>query len=116
MKTTLSSITFDPVGVVHLRTVGGQTLGATKRRMNRVATLDGGAAFNDFGYSEADRTITLTWQPTSAATEAAVERLLMLYTQLHLATPKGFFVVAPEVYTPGASESTLTLLVVSKLT
>ena len=40
----------------------------------------------------------------------------MLYTQLHLATPGGFFVVAPEVYAPGAAESTLTLLVVEKLT
>jgi hypothetical protein len=39
----------------------------------------------------------------------------MLYTQLHLATPKGFFVVAPEVYTPGDAESTLNLLVVRKL-
>ena len=115
MKTILSSITFDPAGVVPISTVAGQTIGPSRRRVNRVATLDGGAAFNDFGYSEADRTITLAWQPT-AATEAAVARLLMLYTQLHLATPKGFFVVAPEVYTPGAAESTLTLLVVSKLT
>lgn len=116
MKTILSSITFDPAGVVPISTVAGQTIGPSRRRVNRVATLDGGAAFNDFGYSDADRTITLAWQPTSAATEAAVERLLMLYTQLHLATPKGFFVVAPEVYTPGAAESTLSLLVVEKLT
>ncbi len=115
MKIILSSITFDPAGVVAISTVAGQTLGESRRRMNRVATLDGGAVFNDFGFSEADRSITLAWLPVSAAAEAAVERLLTLYTQLHLATPKGFFVVAPEVYTPGAAESTLTLLVVSKL-
>lgn len=115
MKITLSAITFDPVGVVHLSTLPGQTLGATRRRMNRAPTLDGGAVFNDFGFSEADRSIALAWLPVSAAAEAAVDRLLTLYTQLHLATPKGFFVVAPEAYTPGAAESTLTLLVVSKL-
>jgi hypothetical protein len=84
--------------------------------MNRVATLDGGSVFNDFGFSEADRTVKLAWQPVSAAAEAAIERLLTLYTQLHLSTPKGFFVVAPEVYTPGDAESTLNLLVVRKLT
>lgn len=116
MKTILSSITFDPAGVVPISTVPGQTLGPSRRRMNRVATLDGGAVFNDFGFSEADRTIALAWIPVSAEKEDAIERLLTLYTQLHMATPKGFFVVAPEVYTPGAAESTLTLLVVSKLT
>ncbi|MFA5388061.1 MAG: hypothetical protein WC322_06805 [Candidatus Paceibacterota bacterium] len=115
MKIVLSAITFDPAGTVPISTLPGQTLGDSRRRMNRVATLDGGAVFNDFGFSEADRTIKLAWLPTSAAQEAAIERLLMLYTQLHLSTPKGFFVVAPEVYTPGAAESTLTLLVVSKL-
>lgn len=115
MKITLSAIDFDPAGVVHLRTVGGQTLGATARRVNRIATLDGGAVFNDYGYSDADRSITLAWQPTSAAAEAAVERLLMLYSTLHLATPQGFFIVAPETYTPGAAESTLSLLVAEKL-
>ena len=116
MKIVLSAITFDPVGVVPISTVPGQTLGEARRRMNRVATMDGGAVFNDFGFAEADRTVKLAWQPVSAAAEAAIERLLTLYTQLHLATPRGFFVVAPEVYTPGAAESTLSLLVVSKLT
>jgi hypothetical protein len=116
MKIILSAITFDPAGTVPIHTVAGQTLGETRRRMNRVPTLDGGAVFNDFGFSEADRSITLAWLPVSAAAEAAVERLLTLYTQLHLSTPKGFFVVAPEVYTPGDAESTLNLLVVRKLT
>ena len=116
MKIVLSATTFDPAGVVAIACKADQTLGESRRRMNRVATLDGGAAFNDFGFAEADRSIKLAWLPQGAAAEAAIERLLMLYTQLHLATPGGFFVVAPEVYAPGAAESTLTLLVVSKLT
>lgn len=115
MKIILSSVSFDPAGVVPLNTLAGQTLGESRRRMNRVPTLDGGAVVNDFGFSEADRTIKLAWKPTRAATEEAVERLMSLYATLHLATPKGFYLVAPEVYTPGADESTLTLLVVSKL-
>jgi len=59
--------------------------------MNRIATLDGGSVFNDFGFSESDRMVKLAWEPQSAQHEAAIERLLMLYTQLHLSTPKGFF-------------------------
>ena len=35
--------------------------GDQRRRMNRIATLDGGAVFNDSGFSEADRTIRATW-------------------------------------------------------
>lgn len=115
MKVFLSAITFDPAGVVALNTPPGQTLGESRRRVNRIATLDGGAAINDFGFAEADRSIKLAWRPISRATESAVQRLLMLYNLLHLSTPEGVYLVAPETYTPGATESTLTLLVSAKL-
>lgn len=115
MRIVLSALTFDPAGVVALDARATQTLGDLRRRMNRVATLDGGAVFNDFGYSEADRSIKLVWQVTSAATEAAVARLLQLYARVHIAAPQGFFMAALEVYQPGANESSLSLLVVEKL-
>ncbi len=115
MRVVLTPLTFDPLGVVDLDCTPDSTLGEHRRRMNRVATLDGGAVFNDFGFSEADRTLTLVWVPQSAAQEAAVARLVQLYAQLHVATPAGLWLAAPEVYTPTATESTLTLLVVSKL-
>ena len=89
---------------------------STARRVNRVATLDGGAVVNDFGQSEADRTIELRWRPRSAADEARVERLVRLYNRLHLATARGVWLAAPERYVPGANESRLTLLCVAKLT
>jgi len=116
MRVTLTTLTFDPAGVVPLDVVPSQQFGETRRRMNRIATLDGGAVFNDFGFSEADRTITLQWRTTSAAQEAAVARLVLMYAQAHLATPEGVFLVALEAYTPGATESSLTLLVAAKLT
>lgn len=114
MHATLTTITFDPLGVVTLRCLPKTTAGETRRRVNRIATLDGGAVLNDFGQSEADRTIELRWRPTGAETESAVERLVKLYAQLHIATPSGCWLVAPEAYTPGASESRLVLLVVRK--
>lgn len=115
MRVTLSTLTFDPTGVVLLDVLPAQRFGEVRRRMNRVATLDGGAAFNDFGYAEADRTIVLEWPVRSAAQEAAVARLVQMYARVHLATPEGFFLAALEVYTPGATESTLSLLVVDRL-
>ena len=115
MRVVLSSLTFDPAGSVALDARPGQTFGESRRRMNRVATLDGGAVFNDFGFAEADRSISLTWRVRSAAQEAAVDRLVQLYARVHVATPQGFWLAALELYNPGPTESSLSLLVVSKL-
>ena len=115
MQVTLSPLTFDPLGGVTLAAMPDQTTGETRRRMNRIATLDGGAVFNDFGFSEADRTIVLRWQVQSAAQEAAVQRLVQLYARVHVSTPQGFWLAALEVYAPGVKESSLSLLVVEKL-
>lgn len=115
MRVTLSSLTFDPLGVVALNVLPEQTFGESRRRMNRVATLDGGAVFNDFGYSEADRTINLRWNVRSQAEEDAVERLVQLYARVYISFHKGFYLAALENYTPGADESSLSLLVAEKL-
>ena len=115
MRATLTTPTFDPAGVVTLDLLPESSIGDTRRRLNRIATLDGGAVFNDFGYAEADRTIELKWAPTSAETEANVDRLVQLYAQLRLSMASGCYLVAPEMYRPEAGESTLTLLVVEKL-
>lgn len=114
MLVSLSTLTFDLDGHVYLSCAPDTTHGESRRRMNRIATLDGGAAFNDFGFSEADRVFDLRWSPTD--NEVNVARLLKLYLRLRLATPEGVWLVAPEVYTPGPSESQLRLLVVEKLT
>jgi len=115
MMTVLSALTFDPLGVVELDVLASSNFGNQRRRMNRVATLDGGVVFNDFGYAEGDRTITLAWTVTDPAIEAAVARLVQLYARVRVATPAGLFLAALETYTPGAEESTLTLLVADKL-
>jgi hypothetical protein len=116
MRVVLSALTFDPLGVVALDVDPAQVFGDIRRRMNRVATLDGGAVFNDFGYIEADRSIFLSWRVQSAAQEAAVARLVQLYARVRLATPRGLWLAALEQYSPGATESRLSLLVVEKLT
>ena len=115
MLITLSTTTFDPDGYVEIQARDDFTAGETRRRVNRVATLDGGAVFNDFGVADADRTISLTWRAASGAIDEAVKRLVETYAQIVIATRDGVFLAAPDAFTPGAEESSLTLLVASKL-
>ena len=115
MMHTLSTPTADAAGYVEIQTLPDTTDGEIGRRVSRIATLDGGAVVSDGGYSEADRTIELAWQPTAAAAEAAIARLLQSYSRVQVSTRSGFYLAAPEAYRPGANESTLRLLVVEKL-
>lgn len=115
MLATISTQVWDAQGYVELDVHSSQRDGETRRRMNRVATLDGSAVVNDAGYSEADRTIDLKWSPGSSALEALVERLVRFYGRLNVSTRSGFYETAVEAYTPTAAESTLRLLVLSKL-
>ena len=115
MLRTLSTQTFDPLGHVQLQVLPDTTDGETRRRVNRIATLDGGAVLNDSGYSDADRTIEFTWANSSAIVHAAIDRLVQLYSQVVCCTQSGVYLVALESYTPGADESTLRMLVTQKL-
>lgn len=115
MRIHLSTPEFDLQGAVTLDVLPTSDLGATTRRTNRVATLDGGAALNDYGYTDADRTITLRWRPNSREQDASVVRLVQLYGRLNVSTPEGLFRAAPETYRNTANESSLTLLVREKL-
>lgn len=115
MLATIATPVFDFSGHVEINMEPDYVDEGVRRRVNRVATLDGSAVVNDGGFSHADRTITLRWKPTSTAFEANVERLVRLYSTLHTSTPAGVFLAAPETYTPGKDESTLRLLVLEKL-
>lgn len=115
MLTTLSTPVWDVQGYIEVQALPSQTDGETRRRVNRVPTLDGGAVVNDSGYSEADRTIDLKWAPESPAFELAVERLVRLYPRINISTRSGFYQAAVESYRPTPTESTLRLLVLSKL-
>jgi hypothetical protein len=111
----LSTEAYDPLAPIEIDILSSSELGETSRRVNRVATLDGGAVFNDFGQTDADRTITLRWAPVSTTHESAIKRLVRLYTKIVVATEDGVFLAAPESYTPGEGESRLRLLVDRRL-
>ena len=115
MLATIASTTFDFSGFVEFDLINAYNDGEVRRRVNRVATLDGSAVVNDGGFSDADRTLQFRWQPVDKAFEANVERITRTYAQIHVSTPSGVFLAAPESYTPGAQESTLRLLVLAKV-
>lgn len=115
MLAILTAPTYDPLGSVQLHVLPSSDHHERRRRISRVATLDGGAAFNDGGYAPADITVTLTWPVRSAATEAAVLRLVELHGRLLLSMPGVLYLAAPEAYTPGPATSSLTLLVERQL-
>ena len=83
--------------------------------MNRVATLDGAAAFNDFGYSEADRTLTVTWRPRTEAETSKVARLFRLHGLVRVCQGTEAWLAVPERFTPARERSTATFLVREKL-
>lgn len=115
MLCTLTTPTYDLDGVVALRLSALPEPDGQRRRVNRIATLDGGVAINDFGFADADRTLLLRWVPTGQAQHAEIERLVQTYPLLQVATQAGVFLAAPEVYVAGAEESSLRLLVTAKL-
>ena len=115
MLNILSTPTFDTVGYVEVNVTADTTTGDTRRRISRIATLDGGAVINDGGYSDGDRILSLTWVADNADLEAAVKRMVELYPQIQISTRDGVYLAALESYTPGAKESSLRALVVSKM-
>jgi hypothetical protein len=115
MLYAISSLTADLAGHIFVDALPSMLAGDQPRRISRVATLDGGVVVNDAGFTDADRTIELKWKPTTSEFESSVARMIRAYGRLNVAAPDGFYLAAPEVYRPGADESTLTLLVIERL-
>jgi hypothetical protein len=111
----VSATVSDPAGYVELDVIEESPGGITRRRISRIATLDGGVVVNDGGYSPGDRTIELAWVASSKTNDDAIERLIRLYNRVNVATRAGVFLAAPGDFTPGVEKSKLTLLVLDQL-
>ena len=106
----ISSPLFDTEGHLVIRELPSTDLGETRRRMNRIATLDGGAVVNDSGYSPSDLTLVIRWRATRQERDKA-ERMVQLYPALTVATRKGVFDAAVQSLTDRGGETEITLLV-----
>lgn len=114
MRASITTLTFDPTGHIELDVMPQSALQDRRRRTNRIATLDGGAVFNEAGYADSDRTYTLRWQPRSRAVEQDIDMLVRQYSRVRLSIDGGLYLCAIQHYAPGVDESELSLLVVER--
>jgi hypothetical protein len=114
-RVVLSTLEFDPLAPVEIEATDDSDFGDAQRRLNRVATLDGGAVFNDFGFTHADRTFSIVFRPDSMQHAELVKRLVQTYPKITISMKEGVFRVAPFSYLESAETMRLTLLVEAKL-
>jgi hypothetical protein len=111
---SLSSITYDPQGVLDLTfTRPGEGIHDRGRRVGRTQTLDGGVVMTDGGSVAGDRTYILRARLTRAEAEI-LKHIYETYREIFCSTHDGFYRVAPEQLTWEGSLAVLRLLVISK--
>lgn len=115
MRASLTATTYDLEGALVLDLLPETDWGETRRRVSRVATLDGGVAVNDYGSAAGDRTITLAWTLDTPADEAAIDWIVSTHQTLTLCCYLGALRVAPDSLKCANGRATLVLLVLEKL-
>lgn len=114
---TIAAPTIDLDGHVRFdRLDPSSDMHSIRRRVSRTATLDGGVAVTDFGYSAGDRTITMRFQNDTAQKDLdALRRMMRIYAELIIYTHDGAFIVAPQSYSATGPQHSATFLVSSAL-
>lgn len=115
MNVSITAPLFDLEGHVWLTDVDPSGLSDFERRNNRIPTLDGLAAIPDFGYSDADRTLSISWSATDKATVETVRRLAKTYSRLIVATEEGCFLGAPGPFSLSSDEAQIQILVEKRI-
>lgn len=110
----LSSLTFDPLGFVEIDATSASDPGELRRRIARVATLDGGVALNNFGMTDADRTATVRFPRTPGSFDAT-NRLFRLYAFAIMSARDGVYRVALSSLSSNGDECIMVLLILEKL-
>jgi len=115
MRIHITATEFDPVGRLVIDALPSSDVRSVGRRVNRVPTLDLGAAVNDRGFSHADRTFRIRWQSTKASNDA-VAYLLKTHNRVNVSTDEGVFLAVIETFqNVSARESELVLLITERL-
>lgn len=114
MTAGISTTTASVRQVVLDRVRAPDKLGELTRRVSRTATLDGGVALTDQGYSDGDRTLVITARGTEEQAEN-VAYLLRNYSTVTVSVADGCYLAALSnlTYVDGALQ--ITALVHSRL-
>jgi len=111
---TITPINFDPAGPLRIRYAPNTDRGDWGRRSNRVATLDGGVAVNDFGFSEGDRTVVVRWRSTESE-ELRARSIVQTHRLVNLSMNDGIYEAVPLRVNQSDLETRLTLLITRRL-
>ncbi|MGO1502356.1 MAG: hypothetical protein ACTHWH_13855 [Marinobacter sp.] len=95
MNVSIAAPQFDLDGHVLLEGVSPNGMMGFERRNNRIPTLDGKAVIPDFGYSDADRTLDISWPAKDGIQIETIRRMAKTYSRLIVSTVEGCFVGAP---------------------
>lgn len=115
MMASISALAFDLDGHVVLALVPRSSdTKSLARRVNRVATLDGGAVVNDFGLSDADRVLTLAWR-SDGQTEARIRQMMRSHGVVRVTTDDGVFLCAWGGYSERGAEGRVEMLVIERV-
>lgn len=115
MMLTITAPIFDIEGHETIASPEPAGLAGFERRNSRVATLDGGAAINDFGYSDADRTLDIRWKPSSQGQVDNIARMVKAYGRLIVSCREGCFIGAPRAFSVSDNKAQLQILVERRL-
>jgi hypothetical protein len=108
---TISAPVFDIDGHEIIKSPRLAGLSGFQRRNSRVATLDGTAAINDFGYSDSDRILDIEWTPTSREQAENIARMAKTYSRLIVSFREGCFIGAPGPFSTSEDSIQLRILV-----
>ena len=115
MNVSITAPLFDPDGHLRINALPDSEMDTLTRRVNRVATLDGGATANDAGHSPADRDFRLRWRPSLDELRQA-QRMVRLYPRLTVCNKEGVFSAIPSEITMRDGIADLSLLVMEQYT
>jgi hypothetical protein len=103
----LAARSFDPEGALLLPEHADNDTGSLRRRVARAATLDGGVAITNRGYSPADRTLTISLADMPEALVERARRMLRLHGSLTVTLADGAFTGTASEYSERRRELTV---------
>jgi len=111
MMISICSPVFDVDGCIAVEPTNTDGMADFTRRVTRIATLDGGASFNDFGYSDSDRLLIIEWTPLNDEQSQNAARMVKSYGRLIISNSEGCFVGAPESFSKNEETVLINILV-----
>lgn len=105
----ISTLVYDLRAPVFISSVTGGDISSISRRAQRVQTLDGGCVLADYGYSDTDRTLSISARLTKDQLDT-ISSLVRDYQTLLVSTDAGAFIGSLSL-TNSTQGTTLNLLV-----